>query len=285
MAWHDIVEKLLAKLTPKLKVDIKNPVIINNLNIHITNNSADQDVNYDLGNDICKINLAKLTEDVKKGFISSELLDDDRILLEDSCKKTIEEFRNQEKSVESQAKIKFLDKKIPPGDLNIWRAALYLRHCYNKLEFKNRVIGLKYQIMQKYGDKGRNIANLCTAGYLEEWLMPAYNNLKETLKDDDLAKAEFGKIYAHLVNELPFTIFVSHIMTIDGLKDEILRRKEFGVAFVNIHAIGNDNVQKVKLVTPEIEKDRQYCEERRRDHIFVRIFFKEEGNKKEVIYA
>ena len=60
MAWHDIIEKLLAKLTPQLKVDIKHPVIINNLNIHITNNSHDQDVSYDPGKEICKINLEKL---------------------------------------------------------------------------------------------------------------------------------------------------------------------------------------------------------------------------------
>src|SRR3989339_838117 len=141
MAWHDIIEKLLAKLTPQLKVDIKHPVIINNLNIHITNNSHDQDVSYDPGKEICKINLEKLTEDIKKGLISSEMLDEGRILLEDSCKKTIEDFRNQEKTAETQEKIKFLDKKIPPDDLNVWRAALYLRHCDNTSELKGRVDG------------------------------------------------------------------------------------------------------------------------------------------------
>lgn len=71
MAWHDIVAKLLAKLTPKVKVEIKNPVVIANLNIHITNNSQDQDISYDPGKEIYKINLVKLTEDIKKGLISS----------------------------------------------------------------------------------------------------------------------------------------------------------------------------------------------------------------------
>jgi len=285
MAWHDIIEKLLAKLTPQLKVDIKHPVIINNLNIHITNNSHDQDVSYDPGKEICKINLEKLTEDIKKGLISSEMLDEGRILLEDSCKKTIEDFRNQEKTAETQEKIKFLDKKIPPDDLNVWRAALYLRHCDNTSELKGRVDGLKYQLMQKYGDKGRNIANLCTANYLEDWLMPAYNELSETLNNDDLIKKEFGKIYSHLVNELPFTIFVCRTMSTKGLKDEIMRRKEFGINFVNIHAIGNDNVQKVKAVIPDIEKESHYCEERKTGRIFVKIFFKEEENQKELIPA
>ena len=40
--------------------------------------------------------------------------------------------------------------------------------------------------------------------------MPAYNELSETLNNDDLIKKEFGKIYSHLVNELPFTIFVCY---------------------------------------------------------------------------
>ena len=283
MAWHDIVAKLLAKLTPKVKVEIKNPVVIANLNIHITNNSQDQDISYDPGKEIYKINLVKLTEDIKKGLISSEMLDDDRILLEDSCKKTIEDFRSQEKLAETQEKIKFLDKKIPQDDLNIWRAALYLRHCDNTIALKGRVVGLKFQLMQKYGDKGRNIANLCTANYLEDWLIPAYGELSETLNNDDLTKKEFGKIYNHLVNELPFTIFVCRTMSIDGLKDEIMRRKEFGINFINIHAIGNDNVQKVKIVIPDIEKDSHYCEERKTGRIFVRIFFKKEENKKEAI--
>jgi len=167
-----------------------------------------------------------------------DLLDEGRILLQDTCKNTIEEFRSQERSAETQERLKFLDKKIPPEDLNIWRAALYLRYCYNTKELKKKVSAIKYQIMQKFGDKGRNIANLCTAGYLEEWLIPAYEKLKETLVDEDLAKIEFGKIYSNFVNQLPFTIFVSHVMSKDELRKEILRRKEFGIAFVNIHAPG-----------------------------------------------
>ena len=70
---------------------------------------------------------------------------------------------------------------------------MYLRHCDNTIALKGRVAGLKFQLMQKYGDKGRNIANLCTANYLEDWLIPAYGELSETLNNDDLTKKNLAK--------------------------------------------------------------------------------------------
>ncbi|MDD2680266.1 MAG: hypothetical protein PHO03_05675 [Candidatus Omnitrophica bacterium] len=281
MAWHAVLGKLLAKISPKINLDVKNPIIINKLNVHITNIDNNQDVNYDPEKNTCNINLKNLEQNLKKEILSLDLLEEERILLQDKCKDTIEEFRSQEKLAETQERLRFLDKKIPLEDLNIWRAALYLRHCYTTKGLKQKVGAIKYQIMQKFGDKGRNIANLCTAGYLEEWLMPAYEKLKETLADEDLAKLEFGKIYSNLVNQLPFTIFVSHVMSRDELKKEILRRKEFGIAFVNIHAIGDINVLKVKAVTVEIEKEREHCDEVKKHHIFVRIYFKDTGETKQ----
>ncbi|MGD0336705.1 MAG: hypothetical protein ABSB18_06360 [Candidatus Omnitrophota bacterium] len=275
MVWHAILGKLLAKISPKVSIDINNPIIINNLNVHITNVDNNQDVSYDPETKTCNLNLKNLGQDSKKEILSLDLLDEGRILLQDACKNTIEEFRSQEKSSETQERLKFLDKKIPPEDLNIWRAALYLKYCYNTKELNHKVSIIKYQIIQKYGDKGKNIANLCTAGYLEEWLIPSYDKLKETLTDEDLAKIEFGKIYSNFVNQLPFTIFVSHVMTRDELRKEILRRKEFGIAFVNIHAIGDVNVLKVKAVVVDIEKEREHCDEVKKHHIFVRIYFKD----------
>jgi len=271
MSLVEIIGKLLSKFPSLIKVEVKQPTIINNLNI--INDDHSQPVVYNQADKSCIVNVGKLDDDQKKDFLTS-VVDGGNILLLEKAKTEFDDFRSEENIPETQEVIQFLSPKIPPDDLNIWRAALYLRSCFKK-GMSAAVTKLKLEIMQKYGDKGRNIANLCTAGYLEEWLIPSYDKLKQPPGDEESAKSSFLKLYKLLVNELPFTVFVCHKMKLDDLRQEIDSRKQYGMDFINIHGMGEDNIQKIKTVVDEIEKE-NYSEERKGHSIFVRVDFKKD---------
>lgn len=274
MSLIENVGKLISKLKlpPLIKTEVKQPVIINNLNI--INDDHSQTIVYNPVDKTCVVNLDKLKDDQKKDFLTS-IIEGEDILLLDKVKTEFDDFRLQEKISETQEIIKFLSPKIPSEDLDIWRAALYLR-SYFKKGMNATVTKLKLEIMQKYGDKGRNIANLCTAGYLEEWLVPHYDKLKQSLGNEELVNNSFLKFYKLLVNELPFTVFVCHKMTQNDLRQEINDRRTYGMDFVNIHAIGEENIAKIKIVVDEIVKE-NYSEDRKGHILFVRVGFKKDG--------
>ena len=149
MSLGDVIGKLISKLPPLIKVEVKQPTIINNLSI--VNDDHSQVVTYDQATKSCVVNLGELDDAQRKDFLTS-LVDGGDILLLEKAKTEFEEFRLQEKITETQEIIKFLTPKIPSEDLIIWRAALYLR-SYFKKGMSAVVTRLKLEVMQKYGDK------------------------------------------------------------------------------------------------------------------------------------
>ncbi len=267
MTWTDRLAKILSKLPSLIKIDIKDPTV----NIHISHDTTNnQQVTTNPATKSCEVNIANFNPKEVKELLK-EFIDEDGILLLDKSKKGIEEFALEEQVPENAATINLLTKIVPPEDLNIWRAALYLRFCFLK-KMLMAVTKIKFQIVQTHGAKGRNIANLCSAGYIEEWLIPTFNALRDTLGENEGKKA-FLNIYSLIVNQMPFTIFVCQPMTPDNLRQEINDRKKYGLDFVNIHAIGEDNIKKVKPVIAAIEKD-SYKEDQQGNIFFARISFK-----------
>ncbi|MDD5130456.1 MAG: hypothetical protein PHS66_05350 [Candidatus Omnitrophica bacterium] len=271
MSLIEAIGKLISNLPPliNVKIDVKQPTVISTLNIIKDDHSQPYTLNP--VDNSCTVNLGKLDAQKKNDFLTS-LIEEGNVLLLEKAKSEVDSFRTEERVPENQAIIQFLSSKIPPEDLNIWRAALYLRASFKK-GLSAIVTRIKLEIMEKYGDKGRNIANLCTAGYLEEWLIPSYEKLKQAPNDEESAKSSFLKLYMLLVNELPFTVFVCHKMSLVDLRQEIDSRKKYGMDFVNIHGIGEDNVAKIKTVVDEIEKE-NYSEEKKGNILFVRVGFK-----------
>jgi hypothetical protein len=150
-----------------------------------------------------------------------------------------------------------------------------LRNCYRTGD-KEKTNALKDQIIQKHGDKGRNIANLCTAKYLEDFLIPLHSSLMQEYKDDRLANEAFIEKYKPIVMELPFTIFVGFPMSVEEIRKQIATKKQYGIKFVNIHGIGENNIKKIKDVILGKEKDGQFIInelKEEKNSLFVRINF------------
>lgn len=147
----------------------------------------------------------------------------------------------------------FIRTNIPLQDQSIWYSALILRDEFNKGH--NEVVSkLKQQLISSRMDRGRNIANLCSAGYLETLIMPLYEAAKE--KDDINV---FNRIYETIVVEYPFAVFVSSNRPYQEIKDEVTNKvkhvKSYGWKKVSIHGIGEENVKTIQKIAVEIQDE------------------------------
>lgn len=157
---------------------------------------------------------------------------------------------------EMKADITQFQSLVPAQDIPLLHACLYLRQCYRH---GTPVEDHKAQITRSYGPRGRNFANLCSAGYLEDWFLPLHTELQTRYPEDPLtARAKFLSIYDVVLNELPWTIFVcartSKAKTSAAVIDKIQKNLQNGVRFLNLHGLGETNVKRVLAMMPEIQK-------------------------------
>lgn len=152
---------------------------------------------------------------------------------------------------------KKLSPIIPPADLALLNACVFLR-----LRFDNEesVEGLKGQIISVYGTRGGNFANLCSAGYIETWFLPMYDELVRANPDNpSVARTKFIAIYNTILNELPWTEFVGFKVSeknlIENILEKMTRNIENGVRYLNIHSLGEKNVGKILRVLPAIQRE------------------------------
>ncbi len=173
------------------------------------------------------------------------------LLLEENSKKLLDDFSAVDQEKENRELLKYLKDKIPVGDLQVLRAALYIKNVFERGE---KVGELKLQIMQRYGSRGKNISNLCTAGYFTSLIKPLY---EEMSKYPDFALGKFQEAYDVIVTEQPFAVFVSQQMSERELRTEVERKmvinKKYGIRYLNIHGIGEDNVSKILRLLRSME--------------------------------
>ena len=252
MALFDKLKAIFSIDLSKLKkLDIKffSPTII-------VDNSG-QKIECDESSKELKINVVKLDSQEKSQFfeaIDSSIEEEGYALLEKDAKALLEDFRTKDKSPKNQEILNKLKELVPIEDISIWRAALYLKNCFE--EGKN-VDSLKGDIVCKFGDRGRKIANLCSAGYLAK-MLDIYQQLVTELGHEELAKEKFRIIYSTYVDAFRFTIFVSHWDKSDELiskiEVKINENAQYGIKFINLHGIGSDNIEKIKRIIDSLEE-------------------------------
>lgn len=242
----------------KLKGLFPNLRSIVSFTLNINSNNRNKKVELNDSSKQVTINLQKLNQEEKEKLksIISSAVQEDKILLEQKPKAIIEEFSSEDKSDETQKIISFLRPLVPSADIIIWRASLYMRKHFK--ERKKDVADLKAEISQRHGTRGNNIANLCTAGYLETILLPLHEALKEAEGDEEKTKERFRNLYTSIIADLPFTIFVSSRMKEEDIEkkimDKMTRNLKYGTKFLNIHGIGRNNIAKIRETISKIEE-------------------------------
>ena len=237
----------------------------------------DKSVHIDAQNSIVVVNPDRLNGKQRRGLaqaVSTTGLDEAQAIIDEASIPELEKIRGELPAIQ-QATEAFVPL-IPPSDVPLLQACLYLRQRYKQGE---AVQDLKAQIVSVYGARGRNFANLCSAGYLEDWFAPLYDELQR-VHSDDLAKAreKFLIVYNSVLGELPWTEFVNQRISkpklISSVVAKMQRNLQNGVRFLNLHGLGTKNVTKVLSILPELKQHigaEAVKIEKDRIRIFVRL--------------
>lgn len=186
-------------------------------------------------------------------------IDAEYTIIDEKSENTVLDYKEEEKSSFFKKVVEFFKDKISPQDLEIIKAALYVRRCFERGE---GIEGLKEGIRQRHGKRGNNIANLCTSSYFENYLMPVYEHLVKISESERDAQEEFNNVFNTMAEELPISVFMCHKMSADEVKKQIINKVEnnskYGVRFLNIHGIGTHNIKTIQSTVAELEKTRDF---------------------------
>lgn len=177
---------------------------------------------------------------------------EDHLLLETQAKELLDSFSVIDKEAKNQKEISFYRGKLPSEDIEILRAAIFIKELSANGKSVRQV---KEDVRLRYGQRGNNIVNLYTAGYFHTIIRPLY---EEMTKQADFSHEKFLKRYNTIVMQYTFAVFVNARMTKEELKKEveekIVLNKKYGISRLNIHGIGNDNVAKIQELLNELKK-------------------------------
>jgi len=129
-------------------------------------------------------------------------------------------------------------------------AAVYIREIYVA---GGSVSELKQDLVKRLGPIGRNITNLCTAGYFDDYFRKLYDEMDG---DEQSKKAKYKEHFEKLVAVSPFAIFVHAGMSENELvmayRAKLDQHERYGIKFLNIHGIGRENVSKILPLTEKL---------------------------------
>lgn len=245
MGWFD---KLTDSIKLKLNIDISKLININITKNTFVNLKNDTGYYYDPDKQILHLNLDQIPPALKKEIpqITKEYIEEGKRLLDCDANELLNKLYRYNEENPDKAVLSFFKPIIPPTDFEALNASLFLRHQFMKDKFIHH---LKQDIRKRFGDRGNNIANLCTAGYFEEFLIPVYNSSQE----------HFKRIYSDIVENSIVAVFVHRQMNPIDIPKEITKRieisKKYGIKFIHIHGISKRNVEKVKSC---VEDQKQY---------------------------
>ena len=161
------------------------------------------------------------------------------IILKKSKEELLASYKAYSTNNNDKSILAFFEGVLTKDDFSALKMSLYLRDQQNKGE---NVAEYKRDIRQKFGDRGANIANLCTAGYFEEEFMPLLYN--------SVSKEKFYEYYEIVVGKKAKALFVHGGMGEDELElafNEMLEKAiKYHIKHFHVHGLGYQNVSNIK---------------------------------------
>ena len=232
----------LKGLFPALKsVNLR---LLNNISVSLFSNNAK--ATYIVDSRTLNVNWNQLTEKEKQTILrrAPKLVNRGMPVLEEDFNSKADDYVAKIGESDNDELLNYFKEKIPLEDFPILKASLYLRSV---LRNGGETRGLKEEISRRYGLRGRNISNLCSAGYFESWVRPAYEEMSKLPK---FTPESFLKVYEEIVLNYPFALFVHHEMSGKDIEESISKKidlmRKYGISEFNIHGIGGENVEKLK---------------------------------------
>lgn len=207
-------------------------------------------VDYDKKSHVIHINPEQVPSKLKDGLkeFTQNKLSAGNPLIEDNTKKLLEKVKKTVKDNPNKGILEFYKDNIPSQDHEALEAAYYVKDLFESGE---HISHLKHDISDRFGERGKNICNLCTSGYFDGLLKDLYNE----------DRVFFNELYEDIVGKSMIAVFIHLMMTekqiMEEISDKLNVSKRYGLSIIWIHAIGQINIKKIKKC---IEKQKEYFE-------------------------
>lgn len=184
--------------------------------------------------------------------VIGEIYQDKVELLEEGANQKLADYTSKIATPGNQFVTEFFKGRLNQEDMILLQSCLYLRTVFNN---GGDYSSLKSQIVEKYHGKGASVSNLCTAGYFESLIIPTFQELE---RNSPLPNEVFQSIYADIVMNYPFAVFINQRMNEDEVEEMINKKIEAnrknGSMKLNIHGIGEKNIEVIFKILVKIEK-------------------------------
>ena len=198
--------------------------------------------------------MGKLDEQqrLELGAIIKEAYEEEGELLKENLQQYSSDIDEYKKKNLDKNLLNYFRDKLSKEDFEILKVSLFLRFRY---ALKENITDIKIDIIKRFGDRGKNIANLCSAGYFESFIRPLWDVIHESIERKNEADQNFKEIFELIVKNGLLAVFVNHRMTEGKLLAEITNKitesKKYGFAMVSdqlyVHALSVQNVRTVQL--------------------------------------
>ena len=163
---------------------------------------------------------------------------------------------------EIQQTLEYFHPILPKHYYNTLEASLHFRKQINMMDTVNNdwVHQRRKDMAERFDGDTYQIINLCSAGYFDEgrYLRELYEEMRD---EDDYREGDFANAFNEIVNQEPFTIFVSNSDTERELVNEIWQRVsdyeryDVRIDFVDIRGMGRKNRHKIKRALEKLADD------------------------------
>lgn len=191
---------------------------------------------------------SKIQEEIKKQFANGNV----QFLAEQSDGIIIgyKDFERNSSYIET---INFFRGKVSSADFQFLRTGLYVRYLVDNNR-KDEALRIKDNAIRN-NQRARNIINLASDGYFEEYIKPIYDS-----NDEEVFKIE----YEEVVNYLPEIVFVNNSMDVKKIMKEVegklMRSEQYHLQVKCITVNGlNQSVDIIRKSEPEIRKKYPDC--------------------------
>ena len=184
-------------------------------------------------------NIDLLDEDIKNELLYCirETHNSGYLINKESKLSEINSYKEYFESKDNNDILTFFKNIIPLDDYFALKTSLYIEYLAAK---GINIYYHKKDLRDRYGKRGANIANLCSANYFRDVFMPLYN---ENPKD------VFVDYYDLAVDKSAIALFVNHHMGVGDISEEVRKMvdkaKKYGLDNFNIHGKGFDNVSNI----------------------------------------
>ena len=205
---------------------------------------------YDQKNKTLTVILPNLNDNTEVKKVCLELLKEvfecGEIPLMTSMDKTIKLYKKYSSKNNDKETLDFYGKILNTDDLGALKMSLFIKAQKNA---QQDISSYRRSIKDRFGYRGLNISNLCSAGYFDTEFRNLYNS----------APSQFQEYYEIVVGKGARALFVNLSMSVSDVEkafDYTLNKAmKYHLSEFRIHGKGLGNINTIKSLVSELNKD------------------------------